>query len=58
MTAMREVVTGPGVPTGIGPYSPARMTMQVPLPLGLLFSIGCVAIVESRDDIEEAALSQ
>ena len=22
---------------------PARMAMQVPLPLGLLFSIGCVA---------------
>lgn len=26
---------------------PARMVMQVPLPLGLLISIGCVAIVES-----------
>lgn len=26
---------------------PARMTMQVPLPLGLLLSIGCVALVES-----------
>jgi 2-iminobutanoate/2-iminopropanoate deaminase len=26
---------------------PARMTMQVPLPLGLLISIGAVAIVES-----------
>jgi 2-iminobutanoate/2-iminopropanoate deaminase len=26
---------------------PARMTMQVPLPLGLLISIGCVALVES-----------
>jgi 2-iminobutanoate/2-iminopropanoate deaminase len=25
---------------------PARMTMQVPLPMGLLISIGCVAIVE------------
>jgi 2-iminobutanoate/2-iminopropanoate deaminase len=25
---------------------PARMTMQVPLPLGLLISIGCVAVVE------------
>jgi 2-iminobutanoate/2-iminopropanoate deaminase len=25
--------------------SPARMTMQVPLPKGLLFSIGCVAVV-------------
>ena len=25
---------------------PARMTMQVPLPKGLLISIGCVAIVE------------
>jgi 2-iminobutanoate/2-iminopropanoate deaminase len=24
---------------------PARMTMQVPLPLGLLISIGCVAVV-------------
>jgi 2-iminobutanoate/2-iminopropanoate deaminase len=24
---------------------PARMTMQVPLPKGLLFSIGCVAVV-------------
>ena len=26
---------------------PARMTMQVPLPLGLLISVGCVAIVYS-----------
>ncbi len=26
---------------------PARMTLQVPLPLGLLISIGCVAIVDS-----------
>jgi 2-iminobutanoate/2-iminopropanoate deaminase len=26
---------------------PARMTMQVPLPHGLLISIGCVAIVEA-----------
>jgi 2-iminobutanoate/2-iminopropanoate deaminase len=26
---------------------PARMTMQVPLPLGLLISIGCVALVET-----------
>ena len=26
---------------------PARMTMQVPLPLGLLISIGCVALVEA-----------
>jgi 2-iminobutanoate/2-iminopropanoate deaminase len=26
---------------------PARMTMQVPLPRGLLISIGCVALVES-----------
>jgi 2-iminobutanoate/2-iminopropanoate deaminase len=26
---------------------PARMTMQVPLPRGLLISIGCVAVVES-----------
>jgi 2-iminobutanoate/2-iminopropanoate deaminase len=26
---------------------PARMVMQVPLPLGLLISIGCVAIVDS-----------
>jgi 2-iminobutanoate/2-iminopropanoate deaminase len=26
---------------------PARMTMQVPLPCGLLLSIGCVALVES-----------
>jgi 2-iminobutanoate/2-iminopropanoate deaminase len=26
---------------------PARMTMQVPLPQGLLLSIGCVAAVES-----------
>jgi 2-iminobutanoate/2-iminopropanoate deaminase len=25
---------------------PARMTMQVPLPRGLLISIGCVAVVE------------
>jgi 2-iminobutanoate/2-iminopropanoate deaminase len=24
---------------------PARMTMQVPLPLGLLISVGCVALV-------------
>lgn len=26
---------------------PARMVMQVPLPLGLLISVGCVAIVDS-----------
>jgi 2-iminobutanoate/2-iminopropanoate deaminase len=26
---------------------PARMTIQVPLPLGLLISIGCIALVES-----------
>jgi 2-iminobutanoate/2-iminopropanoate deaminase len=26
---------------------PARMTMQVPLPLGLLISVGCVALVDS-----------
>src|SRR5215210_6509708 len=26
---------------------PARMTMQVPLPRGLLISVGCVAIVDS-----------
>jgi 2-iminobutanoate/2-iminopropanoate deaminase len=26
---------------------PARMTMQVPLPLDLLISVGCVALVES-----------
>jgi 2-iminobutanoate/2-iminopropanoate deaminase len=26
---------------------PARMTMQVPLPKGLLVSIGCVAVVEN-----------
>jgi 2-iminobutanoate/2-iminopropanoate deaminase len=26
---------------------PARMTMQVPLPMGLLISIGCVALVEA-----------
>jgi 2-iminobutanoate/2-iminopropanoate deaminase len=26
---------------------PARMTMQVPLPKGLLISVGCVALVES-----------
>jgi 2-iminobutanoate/2-iminopropanoate deaminase len=25
---------------------PARMTMQVPLPKGLLISIGCVAVIE------------
>jgi 2-iminobutanoate/2-iminopropanoate deaminase len=25
---------------------PARMVMQVPLPLGLLISVGCVAVVE------------
>jgi 2-iminobutanoate/2-iminopropanoate deaminase len=27
-------------------YPPARMTMQVPLPPGLLFSIGCVAAID------------
>lgn len=27
---------------------PARMTMQVPLPRGLLISVGCVAIVDSE----------
>ncbi|MGZ6692483.1 MAG: Rid family hydrolase [Solirubrobacteraceae bacterium] len=27
---------------------PARMTMQVPLPRGLLISIGCIALVERR----------
>ena len=27
---------------------PARMTMQVPLPHGLLISVGCVAIVDSE----------
>ena len=26
---------------------PARMTMQVPLPMGLLISVGCVALVDS-----------
>jgi 2-iminobutanoate/2-iminopropanoate deaminase len=26
---------------------PARMVMQVPLPLGLLISVGCVAIVDA-----------
>jgi 2-iminobutanoate/2-iminopropanoate deaminase len=26
---------------------PARMTMQVPLPLGLLISVGCVALIEA-----------
>jgi 2-iminobutanoate/2-iminopropanoate deaminase len=26
---------------------PARMTMQVPLPLGLLISVGCVALVDT-----------
>jgi 2-iminobutanoate/2-iminopropanoate deaminase len=26
---------------------PARMTMQVPLPLGLLISVGCVALVDA-----------
>jgi 2-iminobutanoate/2-iminopropanoate deaminase len=26
---------------------PARMTMNVPLPKGLLISIGCVAVVEN-----------
>lgn len=26
---------------------PARMTMQVPLPRGLLISIGCTAIVDA-----------
>jgi 2-iminobutanoate/2-iminopropanoate deaminase len=83
----RQVVTGPGLPPPIGPYSgavraggfvfvsgqpgvdpatgevpadfpamnalfeeffptepPARMTMQVPLPRGLLISIGCTAV--------------
>jgi 2-iminobutanoate/2-iminopropanoate deaminase len=25
---------------------PARMTMQVPLPMGLLISVGCVALVD------------
>ena len=29
-----------------GDNPPARMTMNVPLPKGLLFSIGCVAAVE------------
>jgi 2-iminobutanoate/2-iminopropanoate deaminase len=29
-----------------GPNPPARMTMQVPLPKGLLFSIGCVAALD------------
>jgi 2-iminobutanoate/2-iminopropanoate deaminase len=129
VTAIRQVITGPGIPTGIGPYSPAvragdflfvsgqpgvdpdsaqpvgptfgeqarqalrnldavlraggsrpalvanttvlaadasdfaelnelyaeffpneppaRMTMQVPLPRGLLISIGCTALIES-----------
>ena len=28
---------------------PARMTMQVPLPRGLLISIGCVAVADQRD---------
>ena len=27
---------------------PARMTMQVPLPRGLLISIGCTAVIEGR----------
>ena len=27
---------------------PARMTMQVPLPKGLLISIGCVAVIEHK----------
>ena len=35
---------------------PARMTMQVPLPRGLLLSIGCVALVESRPSLFEAGL--
>jgi 2-iminobutanoate/2-iminopropanoate deaminase len=26
---------------------PARMTMQVPLPMGLLISVGCVALLDS-----------
>ena len=26
---------------------PARMTMQVPLPLGLVISVGCVALVDT-----------
>ncbi len=26
---------------------PARMTMEVPLPHGLLISVGCVALVDS-----------
>jgi 2-iminobutanoate/2-iminopropanoate deaminase len=28
---------------------PARMTMQVPLPPGLLISIGCIAMVDRAD---------
>ena len=35
---------------------PARMTMQVTLPRGLLLSIGCVALVESRPSLFEAGL--
>ena len=35
---------------------PARMTMQVTLPRGLLLSIRCVALVESRPSLFEAGL--
>jgi len=31
-----------------GPNPPARMTMQVPLPKGLQFSIGCVAALAAE----------
>ena len=34
---------------------PARMTMQIPLPKGLLFSIGCVALAEPGMAIPEYA---
>lgn len=30
-----------------GASPPARMTMQVTLPLGLLISIGCIALIEA-----------
>jgi 2-iminobutanoate/2-iminopropanoate deaminase len=37
----------PGIDPASGVDPPARMVMQVPLPLGLMISIGCVAIVDS-----------
>jgi 2-iminobutanoate/2-iminopropanoate deaminase len=34
---------------------PARMTMQVPLPMGLLISVGCVALVDPASPSGTAA---